>query len=78
MYQRAEQISDTQLFHSSVHLFIGCARLLYQSVYDTVYTWEQLVDAMKEEFLPGNYEFSFFLMIFQIGVKRQTKVLVSL
>lgn len=60
MYQQAEQLSDNELLRSAVHLFGGRAKLWYQSIYDMVDTWEDLVRALKEEFLPGNYEYKMF------------------
>lgn len=60
MYQRAEKFSDEDLLDSVVHLLTGRARLWYQSQYDSIATWEEFLSALKEEFLPNNYDFTLF------------------
>lgn len=60
MYQRAEQVPNDELLYSMIHLFTGRAKLWFQSVYDSINNWDELVQALKDEFLPSNYEFTLF------------------
>lgn len=58
MLQRAEMVSDHDILYSVVHLLSGRAKLWYQSVIDSIFTWQELVSEMKKEFLPDNYDYS--------------------
>lgn len=60
MYQRAEQVSNNELRFSIVHLLTGRAKMWYQSIYDTVDSWEELVQALRAEFLPNDYNYTLF------------------
>lgn len=57
LYQRAEGISDYDLFCSFIHLLTGRAKLWYQAVYDSFRNWQEIVEGLKKEFLPPNYEY---------------------
>lgn len=57
LYQRSEGIEDEEMVYSIIHLLSGRARLWYMSVCDQYHTWNQVVRAMKKEFLPANYDF---------------------
>lgn len=57
VYQRSERVSNNELLSSVVHLLTGRAKLWYRSVYDSIYTWDEFVSALKREFLPRNYEY---------------------
>lgn len=58
MLQRAEQVTEEELMYSVVHLLSGRAKQWYGSVYGTFDSWNDLVDLLKYEFLPKNYDFS--------------------
>lgn len=68
MYQRAELVSNEELLYSVIHLLNGRARLWYQSVYDSIETWDELVIALKEEFLPEQYDYA---LLYEIGNRKQ-------
>lgn len=57
MYQRSENISDPEMVLSIVHLLSGRARLWYQSIMAYTKTWTELVNEMKREFLPIDYDY---------------------
>lgn len=57
LYQRSENISNNELLSSIVHLLTGRAKLWYRSAYDSIFTWDEFVSALKTEFLPRNYEY---------------------
>lgn len=57
MLQRSEGVNDAELYASVVHLFAGRARLWYRSWYDTFGCWDELLDALKREFLPPKYDY---------------------
>lgn len=57
LYRESEQVTSNELLSSVVHLFNGRAKLWYQSVHGHYRTWNDLVDAMRNEFLPPGYDF---------------------
>lgn len=57
VYQRSERVSNEELLVSIAHLLSGRAKLWFRSVYDRIHTWENFVIALKDEFLPQNYEY---------------------
>lgn len=68
MFQRSEGVSDAELFSSVVHLLTGRARLWYRSWFDTFHNWNEMVVAMKAEFLPPKYDYK---MLTSIANRRQ-------
>lgn len=63
IYKRSEQISNAEIMYSIIFLLSGRARLWYQSTYRSFRSWEELVDGLKREFLPANYDFVLFAEI---------------
>lgn len=63
VFQRSEQISDGELLASVVHLLTGRARLWYRAYVDTFNRWEDMVAAMKTEFLPPKHDFKLLMNI---------------
>lgn len=57
IFQRSEQVSNNELLFSFMFLLSGRARLWYQSLYNTFNTFDELVAALKREFLPANYDY---------------------
>lgn len=57
LFQRSENVSDTDMLYSIMHLLSGRAKLWYLSVFERFRNWEQVVSAMKREFLPQNYDY---------------------
>lgn len=51
LFQRSEGVSNEDMVSSIVHLLSGRAKLWFMTVNDYVHTWDQLVFAMKREFL---------------------------
>lgn len=68
MLQRAEMIPDWELLPSMVHLFTGRAKNWYGSWAGTFATWDELVEALRTEFLPENYR---FIMLEKITSRKQ-------
>lgn len=68
LFQRSEHFSNEDLMYSIIHLLTGRARLWYLSVHDSFRSWADLVEAMKREFLPINYQYSF---LSEISNRRQ-------
>lgn len=63
MFQRSEGVTDNQIFSSVVHLLTGRARLWYRSWVDSFESWDELVTAMKTEFLPPKSDFKLLASI---------------
>lgn len=57
LYRNSEQVSPHELLLSVVHLFSGRARMWFQAVHGTIRSWDELVAALKREFLPPNYDY---------------------
>lgn len=57
MYKRSEQISDDDLLQSIGHLLTGKALHWYVAEGDMHETWPELVNAMKQRFLPPDYDY---------------------
>lgn len=57
MLQRSEMIPDHELLPSMVHLFTGRAKNWYGRWSYTLRTVEEMVDALRQEFLPENYDY---------------------
>lgn len=49
---RADSVSERELFLSAIHLFTGSARNWYVAFEKYYDNWQQLVHALKEQFLP--------------------------
>lgn len=63
MFQRSERVPDEVLLASVVHLLSGRARLWYRSWFATFECWDDLVAAMKTEFLPPKYDYKLLTTI---------------
>ncbi|KAF5286316.1 hypothetical protein FQA39_LY04214 [Lamprigera yunnana] len=50
--------SQLTLFEDAVELFTGPAIIWYRSIEDTVRSWNDLVEKLKTDFLPRNYDLS--------------------
>lgn len=68
LLQRSEHMSSEDLMFSLIHLLTGRARAWYLSMVDSFYSWEEVVSAMKREFLPRNYEYT---LLNEISNRRQ-------
>lgn len=68
LFQRSEGVTDDELFSSIVHLLTGRARLWYRSWFDTFRNWNEMVAAMKIEYLPPKYDFK---LLTNISNRRQ-------
>lgn len=63
MYKRSEQVSDEELVQSIIHLLNGKALQWYIAEGDMYETWQELVNAMKQRFLPPDYDYRLQLEI---------------
>lgn len=52
----ARQIKETDLFTSAVDLFSDSGLIWYRNIKKDVHSWSQLVDCLKRDFLPVDYE----------------------
>lgn len=52
----ARNVSDEQLFISAVDLFSDSALVWYRAARSRVHSWSQLVERLKNDFLPPDYE----------------------
>lgn len=68
MLQRSEMIPDVELLPMMVHLFTGRAKNWYGSWSQAIGTWDELVEALRAEFLPENYD---FMMLEKITNRKQ-------
>lgn len=68
MLQRSEMIPDYELLPMLVHLLTGRAKNWYGTWAGTFQTWEELADAMQDEFLPANYR---FMLLEKIATRKQ-------
>lgn len=53
----AEETPTQELLRSAIHLFDGLAKTWYMAFGQNFRTWEQLVESLKIEFLPHDYNF---------------------
>lgn len=68
MLQRSEMIPDNELLPSMVHLFTGRAKNWYGRWSYSFQTWQELVNALRQEFLPENYD---YIMLEKISSRKQ-------
>lgn len=60
MFMRSERTTDKEMMCSIFYLLSGRAKIWYQFVYDRFRNWNEVVRALKQEFLPANYDFVLF------------------
>lgn len=70
MYSLSENVSEETLLQQIVHLLTGRARAWFQSVYRDIYTWGEFEKAIKDKFLPDDYN---FWLLSDIENRRQKK-----
>lgn len=70
MYSLSENVSEETLLQQIVHLLTGRARAWFQSVYREIYTWGEFEKAVKDKFLPDDYN---FWLLSDIENRRQKK-----
>lgn len=56
----ARNVSHQQLFFSALDLFTGKAKYWYRVMRKSISSWQTLVEALKEEFQPPNYDEKLF------------------
>lgn len=66
--QKAERIPEAELLCSMVHLFTGRAKLWFHAIGERAQTWDDLVDSMRHEFLPANYD---WVLMYEIANRAQ-------
>lgn len=60
LFQRSECVADEEMVFSVIHLLSGRAKLWFLSVCDLFGEWADVVQALKREFLPANYDYLLF------------------
>lgn len=70
LFAESEQFSPCELFSSAVHLFSGFARKWFKANYSQLFSWEELVRALKQEFQPEYYD---YLLLAEIDSRLQGK-----
>lgn len=53
--QLSRNISKNQLFLSAIELFKGDALIWFRAIKNSVYNWEELVEKLKSDFLPSDF-----------------------
>lgn len=57
IYARSDNVNEAQLFTSAIYLFSGNARTWYRSNAQRFRNWAELVNGLRNEYLPANYDF---------------------
>lgn len=57
LHQRSEHVTNREMLESVIHLLSGRARLWFQANCDEFENMETFVAAIKDEFLPRNYDY---------------------
>lgn len=52
----ARNVSKERLFQSAIELFTGDALIWFRSIRPTIASWDQLIDRLRSDFLPSDYE----------------------
>lgn len=63
LLQRSERLSDEDLVHGLAHLLNGTARTWLTTVQGRFRTWAEVALAMKQRFLPENYDYMLLCQI---------------
>lgn len=66
--KKSERIPEPELLVSIVHLLDGRAKLWYHAIGERARSWDELVIAMRNEFLPSNYD---FVLLYEIANRSQ-------
>lgn len=53
----ARNISHSELFNSAIDLFTGQALLWFRNIRPKISSWEELVECLRKDFLPVDYEY---------------------
>lgn len=57
MYCRNQGTSEQDLISQIMHLLTGSALTWYETVYQTIHSWEDFVRLLKQKFLPEHYSY---------------------
>lgn len=57
LFARAERVSDDELLTSAIYLLTGSARMWYRAFHTHFHSWDELVEALRYQFLPNDYDF---------------------
>lgn len=68
LFARAERISENELLASAIYLFSGPAKMWYRAFHSHFQSWGELVEALRYQFLPNDYD---FWLIREIEERRQ-------
>ena len=71
MLKAPEHVPEAEMVTSIYHLLQGRAKLWYLSIIDYGCSWEELIRALKEEFLPKYYDYQLFCEISNRAQKPQ-------
>lgn len=70
MYARADGVSDIELLRAAVYLFSGPALTWYRAYGTRFVSWEHLVQTLRQEFLPYDYDYG---LLREIEQRKQGK-----
>lgn len=70
MYARADGVSNAELLRSAVYLFTGPALTWYRAYGPRIVSWEHLVQTLRQEFLPYDYDYG---LLREIEQRKQGK-----
>lgn len=57
LLSRTESVSDKELLRGAYYLFEGPAKIWFRATCEKFFTWEQLVQSLKFEFLPADHDY---------------------
>lgn len=57
LYARAEKITEEELLSSAIYLFKGTAKTWYRAFHSYFDNWLSLVNALRDQFLPHDYDY---------------------
>lgn len=70
MYARADGVSNVELLRSAVYLFTGPALTWYRAYGPRIVSWQHLVQTLRQEFLPYDYDYG---LLREIEQRKQGK-----
>lgn len=70
MYARADGVSNLELLRAAVYLFTGPALTWYRAYGPRLVSWEHLVQTLRQEFLPYDYDYG---LLREIEQRKQGK-----
>lgn len=57
LFARAEIVTEAELLAAAIYLFKGSAKTWYRAFHSYFSSWNSLVSALREQFLPHDYDY---------------------